>query len=357
MKMSANVKPIVAALVCLFLSGCGTNVQNTDLPKTSESPTTIETMPLPETTLPVTEIPTPTPLPTPSQKPAVPVMITKSPSGESVVPEGKTWFIAHAENAESLEWLFTNPSGETFDAEEVTLQLPGLEVEVLPEDTIALRNIPLEMDGWTIQARFDGAGTSAVTDPALITVTDILSEYADILAYYREVMNYGFDSEQVAAYSYLGLGSCRDCIGNEFSTTFGYFLRDMDWDGIPELFVSATGEVWYGADQGIIYSMHTIIDGEVRTVFSGWARNRYQLTSDGYIYNEGSGGASNSSSCLLLYSGGQLTAEDSMRTDGVDESGNIIAYRGDERISFEQYMETAESWRNTVSPPELIPIS
>ena len=357
MKISTNVKSFVVALVCLFFSGCGTNVQNADLPQTSEPSNAIEAIPSPVATLPVTETPTPLPLPTPSQETAAPVVITKSPSGESVVPGGKTWFIAHAENAESLEWLFTNPSGATFDTEGVTLQLLGLEVEVLPEDTIALRNIPLEMDGWTIQARFDGEGTSAVTDPALITVTDILSEYADILSYYRAIMNYGFDSEQVAAYSYLGLGSCRDCIGNQFNTTFGYFLRDMDWDGIPELFVSAVGEVWYGADQGIIYSMHTIVDGEVRTVFSGWARNRYQLTSDGYIYNEGSSGASYSSCSLLSYSGGQLTAEDSMRTDGVDEYGNIIAYRGDERISFEQYMETAASWRDTVSLPELVPIS
>ena len=65
--MSANVKFFVAALVCLFLSGCGANVQNTDLPQTSESPIVIETMPLPETTLPVAETPAPTPLPTPSQ--------------------------------------------------------------------------------------------------------------------------------------------------------------------------------------------------------------------------------------------------------------------------------------------------
>ena len=51
---------------------------------------------------------------------------------------------------------------------------PGLSLEALEDDTIAVNNIPLSFDGWGIQARFDGVGDGnfTVTEPAWITVID-----------------------------------------------------------------------------------------------------------------------------------------------------------------------------------------
>ena len=101
------------------------------------------------------------------------VVITKNPRGETVVAGGKTWFIAHADNAGSITWQAVNPNGYSVSLESAMEANPGLSLEVLEGDTIAVSNIPLSFDGWGIQARFDGVGESnyAVTDPAWITVT------------------------------------------------------------------------------------------------------------------------------------------------------------------------------------------
>ena len=101
------------------------------------------------------------------------VIITKNPRGETVAAGGKTWFIAHADNAVSITWQAVHPDGYTVSLDEAMTANPGLSLEVLDGDTIAVSNIPLSFDGWGIQARFDGTGESnyAVTNPAWITVT------------------------------------------------------------------------------------------------------------------------------------------------------------------------------------------
>ena len=101
------------------------------------------------------------------------VIITKNPRSETVAVGGKTWFIAHADNAISLSWQAVHPDGHTVSLEDAMAANPGLSLETLEGDTIAVSNIPLSFDGWGIQARFDGTGDSnyAVTDPAWITVT------------------------------------------------------------------------------------------------------------------------------------------------------------------------------------------
>lgn len=101
------------------------------------------------------------------------VVITKNPRGETVAAGGKTWFIAHAENAVSLTWQAVNPDGFAVSLEDAMTANPGLSLEALEDDTIAVSNIPLSFDGWGIQARFDGVGDGnfTVTEPAWITVT------------------------------------------------------------------------------------------------------------------------------------------------------------------------------------------
>ena len=101
------------------------------------------------------------------------VVITKNPRSETVAAGGKTWFIAHADNAVSITWQAVNPDGYSVSLEKAMEANPGLSLEALEGDTIAVSNIPLSFDGWGIQARFDGSGDSnyAVTDPARITVT------------------------------------------------------------------------------------------------------------------------------------------------------------------------------------------
>ena len=99
-------------------------------------------------------------------------MITKNPTSEAIAIGGKTWFIAHADNAVSLTWRCVDKDGFSVSLEDALAQHPGLTLEVLEDDTIAVGNIPLSFDGWGIQARFDGigGGNFDVTEPAIITV-------------------------------------------------------------------------------------------------------------------------------------------------------------------------------------------
>ena len=102
------------------------------------------------------------------------VVITKSPRDETITAGGKTWFIAHADNAVSLTWLAVNPDGFSVSLQDAMAQHPGLSLEALEEDTLAVSNVPLSFDGWGIAARFDGIGDGnfEITDTAWITVTN-----------------------------------------------------------------------------------------------------------------------------------------------------------------------------------------
>ncbi len=73
----------------------------------------------------------------------------------------------------------------------------------------------------------------------------------------------------------------------------GYYLYDVDKDGVDELFI---GENSQGGDDYLpsIYQMYTVEDGRRMPIIDGGERNRYYLAKDDTFYNEGSGSASNS---------------------------------------------------------------
>ena len=98
------------------------------------------------------------------------IVITKHPSGEVLPVGGKTWFIAHADNADQLTWMLVDPEGVYWALEDAKAQMPGLELEVLPKDTLGVSNVPAALDGWGVVAWFFGPGGSAETDIAYITV-------------------------------------------------------------------------------------------------------------------------------------------------------------------------------------------
>ena len=98
------------------------------------------------------------------------IKITKQPRSERLAAGGRTWFIAHAENAESISWQLLDPAGTVYTLQEAMEANPGLQLEELELDTIAVGNVPQSLDGWGIQAIFRGPDGMAVTDAAYITV-------------------------------------------------------------------------------------------------------------------------------------------------------------------------------------------
>ncbi len=109
--------------------------------------------------------------PSEEELPAGPaVVITKDPSGETLPVGGKTWFISHAENADTLKWMLISPDGVYYAPEDAMEALPGLQLEELPKDTLGVSNVPAAMDGWGVVAWFFGPGGSAESGIAYISI-------------------------------------------------------------------------------------------------------------------------------------------------------------------------------------------
>ncbi len=75
------------------------------------------------------------------------VVITKNPSSEALVIGGKTWFIAHANNANSLTWCILSTECEVYSLDETMQKHHGLKLETLEGDTIAVSNVPIRLNG------------------------------------------------------------------------------------------------------------------------------------------------------------------------------------------------------------------
>lgn len=99
------------------------------------------------------------------------VNLTKSPTGEIVDEYGSAIFIARADNATSISWRFVSPDTTvTYTDTEALSAFPGLSIEGLGTERVKLWNIPYAMNGWKVQAKFEGYGGPVLSSGAPITV-------------------------------------------------------------------------------------------------------------------------------------------------------------------------------------------
>lgn len=287
-----------------------------------------------------------------------PVTITKNPTGESVTVGGKAWFIAHADNATSLTWLLTSPQGQSCTVEQAMAANPGLQIQVLPEDTLGVSNVPVSVDGWSVQARFDGPGGSAVTAPAVIHVDDTLSAYGSVIsAYYRAYTSGNTSSE------YAFNNSLSEFISS--APHVGYALQDINGDGIQELVVAGINDSDY--TEIVIFDLYTLENGQPVQLACSRARSRYFLRSDGSILNEGSNGAGNSIFVINRLYGSQLTPIESAMTwyEGSERDGCYHQTDGynyeprdyDEYLTEQQFTQLITYWESSVVVPHMTQIA
>ena len=292
-----------------------------------------------------------TPVP---QQAAGPVTVTKNPTGETVTPGTTTWFIAHADNATALTWIFTSPQGQTYSLRDTMAANPGLQLEELEQDTLALYNIPQSMDGWSVQARFDGPGGSAVTAPASITVNNTVMAYAEPLSKYYYAFANGINDP---AYAF-------DNNISEFYTSvshIGYALLDLDGDGTEELLIEGIGADDYA--YGVLFDLYTLRNGAPVQIACSSARDRYYLRSDYGILNEGSGGAGHSVYILNRLQGTELVPVESVFTfydnapgDGLYHQTDGFSYEPrayDEQLSEESVLFYVRNWEAAITVPSL----
>ena len=323
----------------------------------------VQTQPTPQPQLPAppvqpTQQPQFTALPVPTaQAQPSPVTITKNPTSESLAAGGKTWFIAHANNATSLTWLFTSPQGQSYTMQQAMAANPGLSLEALPEDTLAVSNVPASFDNWSVQARFDGPGGSAVTAPAMIYVDDTMTAYGGVIsAYYRAYTTGNTTSE------YAFNNGLSEFIS--YAPHVGYALQDLDGNGVDELIIAGVNDGSY--TDIVIFDLYTLENGQPVQLATSRARSRYFLRSDGSVLNEGSNGAGNSIFVVNRLYGSQLTPIESAFTWFMDSErdGNYHQTDGysyepreyDEYLDDEQFMRLISYWEGSIVVPQLTPI-
>jgi len=119
----------------------------------------------------VVPAPTATPAPTPTPAGSNLPIITKSPTDETVTEGGSAMFVARYENAIWAVWHFVSPDRQTdLTYEAAQTRWPTMEIVNGMYSTMTLRNIPLDVNGWTVYCRYTNNSGSSDTKSALITV-------------------------------------------------------------------------------------------------------------------------------------------------------------------------------------------
>lgn len=98
--------------------------------------------------------------------------ITKQPTGETVNVGGSALFIARADASVGHEWrLVSKDTTRTVPASQASYYFPGLGVSGEQTDTLALTNIPAELNDWSVECKFAGPdGSVLFTNGAIIKV-------------------------------------------------------------------------------------------------------------------------------------------------------------------------------------------
>ena len=104
-------------------------------------------------------------------KEKTPPTVTKHPTGETVTEGESAVFIARADDADKIIWRLVSPDKvNTIECKDASKYYPKLEVYGLGTEELTLVNIPLELDGWKVEAKFEGPGGTAFSNGALLTV-------------------------------------------------------------------------------------------------------------------------------------------------------------------------------------------
>lgn len=99
------------------------------------------------------------------------VAVTKSPTSETVEKGGKATFVAHAANSSGITWRLVSADGmETINVAAVGQYFKGVETWGLGTDSLTIKNIPDNMNGWMVEAKFDGPSGPVYSAGARITV-------------------------------------------------------------------------------------------------------------------------------------------------------------------------------------------
>ncbi len=169
-----------------------------------------------------------------------------------------------------------------------------------------------------------GENTQALNE----TDTEIVSEIdgeelyeEEIDGYYRMAYDYPKAEEGIENDTGVWEVLCFSESRENALKSIGYVFRDIDGDGTDELIILESDYEEDGKGERIL-ALFTMVEGETVRVIEGWARNRYYLTKDDKIYNEGSSGAMYSTIATYGLKNGELECEDCFFTWESDTNPN-----------------------------------
>ena len=139
--------------------------------------------------------------------------------------------------------------------------------------------------------------------------------YSVILSDYHNALKHGGDSDEKAEYAVRQLRddaridsetalrelytSLEEPLHYIDDCVFGYAVRDVSEDGVPELFILYEDDY---LDDYVISAIYTLHESNTALVGAYWSRNRCTLAIDGTIYVNGSSGADDSFSASFSLS-------------------------------------------------------
>ncbi len=287
------------------------------------------------------------------------IVVTKHPSSEAITVGGKNWFIAHAQNADSLTWQLVDPDGAVYSLEEAMAAHPGLLLEALAQDTLAVSNVPLSLNGWGVRARFDSADGFAETESACIYVGDFTAQYGGVIASYQSVHAAGL-SDSAAYMTQNGLSEM-----TAYSEGLGYTLKDLDKNGVPELLIFGMG-IAADYSKNVVYDCYTLWAGQPVQLACSHERERFYLRTDSSLLSMGAGGASHVYNAVYRLESYALSRQELLFTD-LDANGSMVWYSRlgesetlpDENcvaISEQTYQQRLDAIQSTVYLPPLTKI-
>ena len=266
----------------------------------------------------------------------VELIITKDPTGELLGEGGTAYFVARAENAETMKWEFLDTIGITYTCEETLQMNSGLQLNYPDDDTLQISNVPVSLSGWkcrTVFGRGENIKTTAYADITVKTTDDFFyPSYSSVIDNYRSLAAGGRDP----------YGAATDLDINGLM----YCLEDVDYDGTPELLIGRL-------DTNVVYSMFSLSGGSPVKVFCSSSRNRYLRATVGFIH-EGSNGADSSVCYLENYQAGTLKVTDGIYTTAEGYfhiTGNTAESGLGEPISQEQYASYQTWYESAVNIP------